>query len=95
MSLSTEQVRWVAHLARLELSDNAIVASAKELSAIFDYVDQLQAVPTEDVEPLAHPLKIHNVFRPDELAPSLSVDDALANAPDRHGDFFGVPAVFD
>jgi aspartyl-tRNA(Asn)/glutamyl-tRNA(Gln) amidotransferase subunit C len=47
------------------------------------------------VEPLAHPLPIHNVFREDKPAPSLPVDAALRNAPDRSGDFYGVPAVLE
>ena len=58
-------------------------------------MDQLKQVKTDGVEPLAHPLKVSNVFRDDAPAPSLRVDEALANAPDRHGDFFGVPAVLD
>jgi aspartyl-tRNA(Asn)/glutamyl-tRNA(Gln) amidotransferase subunit C len=95
MSLTTEQVRWVAHLARLELSDAEVETMARQLSAIIDYVNQLQQVNTDGVEPLAHPLPIHNVFRDDEPTPSLSVDAALANAPDRRGDFYGVPAVLE
>jgi aspartyl-tRNA(Asn)/glutamyl-tRNA(Gln) amidotransferase subunit C len=67
----------------------------RQLSAILDYVNQLQQVPTDGVEPLAHPLPIHNVFRSDEPASSLPVDAALANAPDRKGDFYGVPAVLE
>ena len=55
----------------------------------------MQQVNTDGVEPLAHALEVHNVFRADEPAPSLPVDEALANAPDRRGDFYGVPAVLD
>ena len=95
MSLTSEQVGWVAHLARLELTPAERELMAKQLSAILDYVDQLKQVDTDGVEPLAHPLKIHNVFRDDAPATSLQVDQALANAPDRQGDFFGVPAVLD
>jgi aspartyl-tRNA(Asn)/glutamyl-tRNA(Gln) amidotransferase subunit C len=95
VSLTAEQVRWVAHLARLELSDADVARMTPQLSAILDYVDQLKQVNTEGVEPLAHPLKVHNVFRDDEPAPSLPVDAALANAPARLGDFFAVPAVLD
>lgn len=95
MSLSTEDVRWVAHLARLELSAAELATLTRELSAILDYVNQLQQVNTDGVEPLAHPLPLHNVFRADEPAPSLPVDEALQNAPDRRGDFFGVPAVLE
>ena len=95
VSLTADQVRWVAHLARLELSDAELATMTRQLSAILDYVNQLQQVNTEGVEPLAHPLPIHNVFRADEPAPSLPVDAALANAPDRRGDFYGVPAVLE
>jgi aspartyl-tRNA(Asn)/glutamyl-tRNA(Gln) amidotransferase subunit C len=95
MSLSPDEVRWIAHLARLELSDVELATMTRQLSAILDYVRQLQEVDTEGVEPLAHALEVHNVFRADEPAPSLPVDAALANAPDRRGDFYGVPAVLD
>jgi aspartyl-tRNA(Asn)/glutamyl-tRNA(Gln) amidotransferase subunit C len=95
MALTADQVRWVAHLARLELSDAELDPMTRQLSAIVDYVNQLQQVDTEGVEPLVHALEVHNVFRDDEPAPSLPVDAALANAPDRRGDFYGVPAVLD
>ncbi|MFN4260761.1 MAG: Asp-tRNA(Asn)/Glu-tRNA(Gln) amidotransferase subunit GatC [Gemmataceae bacterium] len=95
MSLTAEQVRWVAHLARLELSAGELEMMTRQLGAILDYVNQLRQVATAAVEPLAHPLPIQNVFRADEPAPSLSVDAALANAPRRQGDFYSVPAVLD
>jgi aspartyl-tRNA(Asn)/glutamyl-tRNA(Gln) amidotransferase subunit C len=95
MSLTLEQIRWVAHLARLELSPDELDRMTRDLNAIVDYVDQLQQLDTENVEPLAHPLDVKNVFREDEPAASLPVDEALANAPDRRGDYFGVPAVLD
>jgi aspartyl-tRNA(Asn)/glutamyl-tRNA(Gln) amidotransferase subunit C len=95
MALTGDQVRWVAHLARLELSPEEVAEFTAQLSQIVDYVNQLQQVNTEGVEPLAHPLPLHNVFRADEPQPSLSVDEALANAPDRRNNFYGVPAVLD
>jgi aspartyl-tRNA(Asn)/glutamyl-tRNA(Gln) amidotransferase subunit C len=95
MALTTEQVRWVAHLARLELTSAELELMARHLTSIIDYVNQLQQVDTENVEPLAHPLPIENVFRNDEPAPSWPVDTALAKAPDRRGDFYGVPAVLE
>jgi aspartyl-tRNA(Asn)/glutamyl-tRNA(Gln) amidotransferase subunit C len=95
MSLTLDQVRWVAHLARLDLGEAELETMTRHLSAILEYVDQLQKINTDQVEPLAHPLPIHNVFRDDEPAPSLPVDAALQNAPDRRGDFYGVPAVLD
>jgi aspartyl-tRNA(Asn)/glutamyl-tRNA(Gln) amidotransferase subunit C len=95
MALTIEQVRWVAHLARLELTAAELDLMARQLTSIIDYVNQLQQVDTDNVEPLAHPLPIQNVFRADEPAPSLPVQAALANAPDRRGDFYGVPAVLE
>ena len=95
MALTPDDVRWVAHLARLELSEAELPIMTRQLSAILDYVNHLQQVNTEGVEPLAHPLPIHNVFRPDELQPSLPVDEALANAPLRRGNFYSVPAVLE
>jgi aspartyl-tRNA(Asn)/glutamyl-tRNA(Gln) amidotransferase subunit C len=95
MSLTAEQVRWVAHLARLELTEEELQTMTPQLNRIVDYVNQLQEVDTTGVEPMAHALDVSNVFRADEPAPSLPVDAALANAPNRQGDFFGVPAVLD
>jgi len=95
MSLSTDQVRWVAHLARLELSEAELTALTRDLAAIVEYVNQLQSVNTEGIEPLAHAVELANVFRADEPAPSLPVDAALANAPQRKDDFYAVPAVLD
>lgn len=95
MSLTPDQVRWVAHLARLELTPAELATMTAQLSAIVDYVNQLQQVNTDGVEPLAHPLDVHNVFRADEPRPSLPVEAALANAPQRRGDFYAVPAVLD
>ncbi len=95
MALTGDQVRWVAHLARLEFTPEELDLFTDQLSKIVDYVNQLQQINTDGVEPLSHALPIHNVFRPDEVKPSLSKDEALANAPDRKGDFYGVPAVLD
>jgi aspartyl-tRNA(Asn)/glutamyl-tRNA(Gln) amidotransferase subunit C len=95
MSLTVDEVRWVAKLARLQLSDADLETMTRQLGAIVDYVNQLQQVNTDGVEPLNHALPVHNVFRDDEPRLSLPVDDALANAPDRRGDFYGVPAVLE
>lgn len=95
MSLSLDDVKKVAKLARLDLPDADLPRMAEQLNRILTYVDQLQQVNTEGVEPLAHPLPVENVFRDDEPTPSLTPDEALKNAPTRLGDFFGVPAVFD
>lgn len=95
MSLTPEEVRKVARLARLELAETDLPRMQAQLSAILDYVAQLNELATDGIEPLAHPLPVQNVFRPDEPTPSLPPDAALANAPKRLGDYFAVPAVFD
>lgn len=93
--MDIDQVRKVAKLARLDLSEGDLATMATQLSAILNYVDQLSELNTDNVEPMAHPLPVKNVFRPDELRPSLPVDEALKNAPARIGDYFAVPAILD
>ncbi len=95
MSLTAEEVRWVAHLARLQLTDAELAVMTRQLSAIVEYVDLLKQVNTDGVEPLAHALEVRNVFRADEPGTSLPVDEALANAPERRGAFYAVPAVLE
>jgi aspartyl-tRNA(Asn)/glutamyl-tRNA(Gln) amidotransferase subunit C len=91
--VTPEQVNWITHLARLELTEGELATMARQLTAILDYVNQLQTVDTEDITPLAHPIPVYNVFRGDEPLPSLAVEAALSNAPDRRGDYYAVPAV--
>lgn len=93
--ISEEQVRQVARLARLKLTDEQLRRYAVDLAAILDYVEQLEGVDTEGVEPLSHPLALGNVFREDQVGPSLAPDAALANAPQRQDNFFRVPKVLD
>lgn len=93
--MDIDQVRKVARLARLDLPDADLAVLAEQLTAILGYMDQLKELDTDGVEPLAHPLPVQNVFRPDELHPSLPVGEALRNAPARSGDYFAVPAVLD
>jgi aspartyl-tRNA(Asn)/glutamyl-tRNA(Gln) amidotransferase subunit C len=95
MPLTRDEVNWVAHLARLALAEDEIAAMTVQLGAIVDYVNLLQQVNTDGVEPMAHARDVSNVFRADEPAASLPTDAALANAPDRRGAFYGVPAVFE
>lgn len=95
MALDLDDVRKVARLARLDLPDADLPRVRDQLAAILGYVEQLRAVDTAGVEPLAHPLPVTNALRDDEPRPSLLVDEALANAPARTGDYFAVPAVFD
>ncbi|MFO0948795.1 MAG: Asp-tRNA(Asn)/Glu-tRNA(Gln) amidotransferase subunit GatC [Planctomycetota bacterium] len=92
---SREQVAKVASLARLHLTEEETGRMSHDLGAILEYVDQLNEVDTSGIEPLAHCLPIQNIFREDEVRPSLPVDEALANAPKRSGDFYSVPPILD
>jgi aspartyl-tRNA(Asn)/glutamyl-tRNA(Gln) amidotransferase subunit C len=88
-------VRRVAQLARLELSDQEIIQFSMQLSAIVNYIEKLNELNTDEVEPLAHCLPICNVFRSDEVLPSLTQERALANAPDAENGYFKVPKVLE
>ncbi len=93
--MDIRDIRKVARLARLEMSEAELETMTRQLTSILNYVDQLQELDTSNVEPLAHPLPLQNVFRPDVPGESLSVEEALRNAPVRAGQFFAVPAVLD
>ncbi len=89
------QVRKVAKLSRLELSEAEVAEFTGQLSAILDYVEKMNELDTSDVEPLAHCLPITNVLREDCLKQSLGTEKTLANAPQKDGEFFKVPKILD
>ncbi|MHC4259354.1 MAG: Asp-tRNA(Asn)/Glu-tRNA(Gln) amidotransferase subunit GatC [Planctomycetota bacterium] len=89
------EVRKVARLARLELSEAEVEEFTVQLSAILEYMEKMDELDTTDVEPLAHCLPITNVFREDLVKGSIGVEKALANAPQRDGEFFKVPKILD
>lgn len=88
-------VAHVARLARIAMSDEARRHFEGQLERIVEYVDKLQQVDVSDVPPMAHAISRHNVFRKDEPRPSLTNEQALANAPDRVKGFFKVPAIIE
>jgi aspartyl-tRNA(Asn)/glutamyl-tRNA(Gln) amidotransferase subunit C len=91
MAITRDEVLHVARLARLELTDDEAERFTEQLSAILEAVAKVSELDLSDVEPTAHPLDVVNVWAEDEPQPSLPVDEALANAPDREGGFFKVP----
>ena len=93
MLLTAEDVRKVAVLARLEFSESEIAVFTEQLGNIVTFVEQLSQVPTEGVEPMAHPLDVHSVLRPDELRPGLDRQAALSNSPNHDDTYFLVPPV--
>jgi aspartyl-tRNA(Asn)/glutamyl-tRNA(Gln) amidotransferase subunit C len=92
MAISRDDVVHVARLARLELSEEELDRFAGQLDAILEAVGKVSELDLAGVEPTLHPLALSNVWAEDEPAPCLEVDEALANAPDREGDAFRVPA---
>jgi aspartyl-tRNA(Asn)/glutamyl-tRNA(Gln) amidotransferase subunit C len=92
MTISRDEVLHVARLARLDLTDEEVERFREQLNAILDAVGKVAELDLADVEPTAHPLDLVNGWAEDEPRPSLSVEEALANAPDCEGDFFRVPA---
>ena len=93
--ISKSEVQKVAKLARLQLADNEIEQFADQLSAILGYVEKMNELDTEKVEPLAHSLPVSNVFREDSVKESLGTEKTLANAPQAEGESFKVPKILD
>ena len=92
-TIDLDAVRHIGKLARIELTDEQVETFAVQLGGILEYFDKLQELDTEGVEPMAHAVELHNVLADDVAAESLAPDQALANAPQRDGDFFKVPKV--
>ena len=93
MSLTRDQVLKIAYLARLRLEPSEIDGLTRQLGQIVDLVDKLSELNTDGVEPMVHAIELENVMVEDQVLPSLSREQALANSPDSDGEFFVVPAV--
>lgn len=95
MVLTMEDVRKVALLARLRLSDDELTVMQQQLSSILGYMDMLQEVDVTDVPTTAQVTDVVNIVRPDEVRPSLPVEAVLENAPDHAEGYFKVKPVFE
>lgn len=93
--LTPEEVRHVAMLARLGLSEDEVETFREQLGQVLEYIETLQQVDTSPVPSTAQVLSHVNVMRPDVARPSLSTAEVLANAPEDEGGFFRVPAVME
>lgn len=93
MPITRKDVEYIAQLARLRFKDEELENFTHQLNEILNYVEKLNELDTTNVEPLNHPVENVNVFRNDELKPSIQTEAALKNAPDRTDDFFKVPKV--
>lgn len=86
-------VEYVAHLARLSLSHEEARQIGAQLAIVLGYIEKLKEVDVTGVEPTAHAFPLVNVFRPDEIRPSISHEDALRNAPAQANGLFIVPKI--
>lgn len=93
--IDLETVRHVARLARLDLTDAELEKYRAQLDAMLDYVKQLDEMRLDGVEPMAHAGDFADPVRADAVKPGLATDAALAAAPERVGNFFGVPKVIE
>jgi aspartyl-tRNA(Asn)/glutamyl-tRNA(Gln) amidotransferase subunit C len=94
MALTIEEVKHVAHLARLRLSEEELNKLQVDLSYILDHIDMLKEVDVSDVPPTAQVTDLVNVMRDDDIRPSLPREDVLANAPDQRDGMFRVKEIF-
>lgn len=95
MRISRDDVLHVASLARLQLNDTEVDTFTGQMDAILAYVEKLNELDTAGIVPTSHAVPVENAFREDAVRPSLGVDHALANAPDRVEDYFRVPKVIE
>ncbi len=95
MKLTDEEVRHIALLARLGISDAEVEKFRTQLSNILENFDILSQADTEGLPPTAQSVALENIYRTDEAGPSLPAGDVLANAPDREENYFKVNAVLE
>jgi aspartyl-tRNA(Asn)/glutamyl-tRNA(Gln) amidotransferase subunit C len=92
-TLSRDEVAYLAHLARIDLTDAELDHLAPQLAQIIESVAKVSEVATEDIPPSSHAISFTNVFRPDELRPGLSREEALSGAPEVEQGRFSVPRI--
>ena len=95
MTISASDVERIARLARLDLSTEDTARFAAQMDAILGYVETLKELDTDAIRPTSHAVPMENAFREDEIAPSIGIEKALANAPAAAGSFFRVPKVIE
>ena len=91
--ITENDVRHVAKLSRLHVTDEEVHHFTDQLAAVLDYIGKLNELDVDGVEPMVHPMELVNVLRPDQEQPGISTDSALANAPAKTPPFFKVPKV--
>jgi len=93
--LSKEEIEHIAMLARLSLTEEEKELFGAQLSSILDYMEKLNELATEHIEPTSHVLSLSNIMREDAPRDSIPREDALSNAPDRTDKFYRVPKIIE
>lgn len=91
--INEEEVKYIADLASLKLSDEEVEKFSKQLSDILDYVEKLDELDTEDIVPTAYTIPVKNVLREDRIEESLELEKVLQNAPEKKDNQFRVPKI--
>ena len=95
MAISKDDVKYIANLARLGLSEAEVEHFQTQLEVILEYIDQLKKLDVSKTQPMAHVLEIKNIYRPDIIKPSLDPQKVLKISPAKEGNFFKVPKVIE
>ena len=95
MPIDKDTVKYVAHLARIELGAKELDKLSSQLKGILDFIDKLKEIDIANISPTSHILPIKNILRPDKPFKSLSSNKALENAPHKENNFFVVPKVIE
>jgi len=95
VAVSKETVKYMAHLARIELKPKELEKLSQQLKDILGFIDKLKKLDIKNINPTSHILPINNIFREDAPRKSLPGDKVLDNAPQKQGNFFGVPKVIE
>lgn len=95
MAVTNQDVKYVANLARVQLSDEEVDQLKSDMNQILDYMETLNELDTSNIEPLEHVTEMSVRFRKDEAKAPLSHEEALKNAPDADSDYFRVPRVIE
>ena len=93
MKITTDEVKYVANLARLNVSEAEADKLAAEMGDIIAFADQLSEIDTQGIEPTNHAIRVENVLREDTVMPSYERDELIANAPEKRAGCFMVPRV--
>lgn len=92
-TITIDEVRHVAKLARLDLTEDELTRMTRQLEPILGYVAKISQLNVDNVQPMAHALPLHNVLREDVIEPPLPLEKVLQNAPEVDGAFFAVPKI--